>query len=105
MRNSIFGLAIVASVVAIGPTRAADGLPVFDIARNCKLETAGSGMGNNCTTDETDARNQLARRWPSFSASQKSDCIGESSAGGGESSYVELLTCLEMSSGQFEEKK
>ena len=51
-----------------------------------------------CTSDETDAKNQLAKRWSSYSASQKKECVGESSIGG-EKSYVELLTCLEMSAG------
>ena len=54
----------------------------------------------NCTKDETDAKNELAKRWPQFHASDKQSCVGESSIGGGES-YVELLTCLEMSTGQF----
>jgi hypothetical protein len=45
----------------------------------------------------------LAKRWSSFSASQKNGCIIEGRIG--ESSYVELLTCLEMASGKFGDKK
>ncbi|MGY8706905.1 hypothetical protein RAD16_14295 [Bradyrhizobium sp. 18BD] len=106
MRNFILGLIVVALGFAVAPAGAADGPPVFDIARNCSMETAGSGgMGKNCTIDETDAKDQLTKRWSSFSASQKKECVGESNAGGDEKSYVELLTCLEMYSGQFGDKK
>ncbi|HEV2160080.1 hypothetical protein [Bradyrhizobium sp.] len=101
MRNFIVGLIVVALAFAVEPAGAADGPPVFDIAGNCSMETAGSGMGRNCTID----KDQLTRRWSSFSARQKQECIGETTAGGDETSYVELLTCLEMYSGQFGDKK
>jgi hypothetical protein len=99
MRTFIFALAAIVPAFAAG---AADELPAFDIARNCNEETAGAAIGGpaSCTKDETDAKNQLAQRWSSYSASQKKQCVGESSIGG-EKSYVELLTCLEMDTGQF----
>ena len=99
MRTLILGLAIVVPVFAIDRAGAADEPPAYDIAKNCKAEQTDSAMGKNCTADETEARNQLARRWSSFGASQKESCFVESSIG--EQSYVELLTCLEMFSGQF----
>ena len=100
MRAFIFALAAIVPALAIDGAAAADKLPAFDIARNCKAETAGSALGGPeaCTRDETQARNELASRWSSFSASQKKECVGESTIGG-EKSYVELLTCLEMSVG------
>jgi hypothetical protein len=57
----------------------------------------------SCTKDETDAKNELEKRWSQFGASEKGFCVGESSTGG-ERSYVELLTCLEMSTGQLSTK-
>jgi hypothetical protein len=62
---------------------AADGLPAFDITRNCKPETAGASIEGpeSCTKDETDAKNQLAKRWSSYSASRKKECVGESTTG------------------------
>ena len=101
-----FILALAAAIPAIVPAFAVDRsgtankLPAFDIARNCKEETSGSGIGGpeSCARDETQAKNELAKRWSSFSASQKKECVGEGSIGG-EESYVELLTCLEMSAG------
>ena len=102
MRTFIFVLAAIVPAFAIDRASAADELPAFDIARNCSAETVGAVTGGpaSCTRDETEAKNQLANRWSSFSASQKKDCVEESSIGG-EKSYVELLTCLEMASGQF----
>jgi hypothetical protein len=79
-----------------------DELPEFNVARNCNLETAGVSItgAKSCVSDETEAKNQLAKRWSSYSASQKKECVGESSSGG-ERSYVDLLTCLEMTTGQI----
>ena len=103
MRTFIFALAaIVVPAVAIDRAMAADELPEFNITRNCNEEigTAGIGEVKPCNNDEIEAKNQLAKRWSSYSASQKKDCVGESSVGG-ERSYVELLTCLEMATGHI----
>jgi len=104
MRTFIFALAaIVPASCVIDQAGAADRLPAFDITLNCSEETAGVGFGvgfDGCTKDETDAKNELAKRWSQFGASEKKFCDGESSTAG-EQSYVELLTCLEMSSGQL----
>ena len=96
MRTFIFALAAIVPAFAIDWARAADEVPEFDIARNCKAETSGAAIEGpgRCTSDETEAKNQLAKRWSSYSASQKKECVGESTIGG-EKSYVELLTCLE----------
>ena len=108
MRTFIFALAvIVPASCMIDQTRAADRLPAFDIARNCNEETAGVGFGvgpKGCAQDEADAKNELAKRWSQYGAYEKKFCVGESSTGG-ERSYVELLTCLEMSTGQFSSEK
>src|SRR5215469_7104686 len=102
MRTFIFALAAIVPALAIDRAGAADEPPAFDIARNCKAETAGAAIGGpeSCARDETEAKNQLAKRWSSYDASQKKECVGESTIGG-EKSYVELLTCLEMSTGHF----
>jgi hypothetical protein len=103
MRTFIFAVAaIVAASWAIDQTRAADRIPAFDIVRNCSAEVASAGIEKiaDCTKDETDAKNELDKSWPQFGASNKQYCVEESSIAGDES-YVELLTCLEMSSGEF----
>jgi hypothetical protein len=108
MRTFILALAaIVPASSVVDRAGAAEGLPTYDIARNCNEETAGSGIGTgaaSCTKDETDAKNELEKRWSQFGASEKGFCVGESSTGG-ERSYVELLTGLEMSAGNFSSEK
>jgi hypothetical protein len=46
--------------------------------------------------DEKAAREDLVKNWSSFSADDKTHCLSMVSTGGGPS-YVELLSCLEMS--------
>ena len=103
MRTFIFAIAaIVAATWATDQAPAADRIPAFDIVRNCSAEVASAGIEKvaDCAKDETDAKNELDKRWRQFGASNKQACVGESSIGAGQS-YVELLTCLEMSSGEF----
>jgi hypothetical protein len=100
MRTFIFALtAIVPLSCVIDQAGATDRLPAFNIARNCTEEVAG-GITSiaACSKDETDAKNELAKRWSGFSASNKKACVGESSVGG-EQSHVELLTCVELAAG------
>jgi hypothetical protein len=49
----------------------------------------------NCIDSEKAIRDQLAKEWSTFAAPDKVACTSESRTGG-ESSYTELLTCLEM---------
>src|SRR5215469_416442 len=103
MRTFIIAIAtIVAASWATDQAAAADRIPAFDIVRNCSAEVASAGIEKvaGCTKDETDAKNELDKSWPEFGASDKQAYVGESSIGGAQS-YVELLTCLEMSSGEF----
>jgi hypothetical protein len=79
----------------------ADGVPIFDVARSCKLDLAAtSGLTDDqslkaCINDEKRARLQLGSRWSKFSASSKAECIPQESIGG-TPSYVSLQTCLQM---------
>jgi hypothetical protein len=103
MRTFMFAVtAVVAASWAADQAPAADRIPAFDIVRNCSAEVASAGTEKvaDCAKDETDARNKLDKSWPQFGASDKHACVRESSIGGTQS-YVELLTCLEMSSGEF----
>lgn len=105
----ILALAVIVPVpFEIDQGRAADRLPAFDITRNCKTEAAGSAVQAvpSCVKDENDAKDQLTKSWSAFGDSaEKRTCVDESSIGG-DQSYVELLTCLEMSGGgQFSPKQ
>ena len=74
MRTFIFAVAaMVAASWAIDQAPAADRIPTFDIVRNCSAEVAsvaGTEIAD-CTKDEIDAKNELDKRWPQFSASNK----------------------------------
>jgi hypothetical protein len=78
-----------------------DRLPVFDVARSCKLDLAATaGLSNTqsiqaCIRDEQGARTQLGRQWSTFPASSKAECIPQESVGG-TPSYVSLQVCLQM---------
>ena len=102
MRTSIFIAALVAALSTIPLTaRAADSVPKFDVAKNCKAEVAeNSGIGEtleSCTHDEEQARQELIPQWDHFSREDKTTCIRETGLDG-TPSYVELETCLEIAS-------
>ena len=79
----------------------ADGVPNFDIARSCKLDTAATtGLAvdqsmKSCVSDEEKAKQQLAGQWSNFPASGRASCTSQEGIGG-TPSYVSLLTCLQM---------
>ena len=91
MRNFIF-VAVVAASLAVDQAAAADRIPAFDIVRNCTAEVAAAGTEKvaGCTKVETDAKDELDKRWPEFGASDKQACVAESSIKDAQS-YVELL--------------
>ncbi|MGH6794687.1 MAG: hypothetical protein ACREDD_07940 [Methylocella sp.] len=77
-----------------------DGVPRFDIARSCDEARAYTGDDKNlayrgCMKDENEARAELARKWGHFKPGDRKDCVAQGAAP--VPSYVELLTCLEMS--------
>lgn len=49
----------------------------------------------NCIDSEQVIRAEIAKQWSTFSPADRTSCVNESRMGG-ESSYTELLTCLEM---------
>lgn len=79
----------------------ANGVPVFDVARTCKLDVAAtSGLTDNqsvqaCIRDEKRAQQQLGSQWSKYPPSSKAECIPQESIGG-TPSYVSLQTCLQM---------
>ena len=98
MVNMIPVTALIVASSLIGV--AADAVPTLKVEPSCRA--AGiDGMvtgrtSESCMNDEKSAREDLAKAWSSFSAADKSHCLSMVSTGGGPS-YVELLSCLEMS--------
>jgi hypothetical protein len=50
---------------------------------------------NRCLLDESNAHDELVRRWTEFSAHDRAHCARYSSRSGG-GTYTDLFTCLEM---------
>jgi hypothetical protein len=77
----------------------ADGVPTYNVRPSCEAAANGSiGLRQEidaCLKTEQDARNQVASEWNSFNPADRSTCAGLSTTGG-QSTYTELLTCLEM---------
>jgi hypothetical protein len=48
-----------------------------------------------CLDAEQEDRGTMKKEWSTFSASDKKNCVAEATMGG-ESSYTDLITCLEM---------
>src|SRR4051794_29580704 len=73
--------------------------PELDVGPSChaatRLHLADGQSFSTCMRDETDARDELAKKWAGYSGSARSRCSAEVRIGG-DPSYVELLECLEM---------
>jgi hypothetical protein len=67
-----------------------ESVPNYDMRKSCR-----AAERDRCVEDERDAKAELQRRWPTFSAAHRSACI-PSSTGGVEPSYVEILSCFEI---------
>jgi hypothetical protein len=77
------------------PMPVADAMPKLDIARECQFEGGIKPTQERCAADEAQARNELQNEWKQFGPDAIKQCNEESTTDN-ISSYVELLTCLEM---------
>jgi hypothetical protein len=84
---------------------AADNVPKLNVEQVCQGIAQQGGVTfhdpaiaqekKNCLESEQSIRDELVKQWPNFVAADKTHCVNESVMGG-QSSYTELLTCLEM---------
>jgi hypothetical protein len=88
---------------AIYDTARSDDIPTLDVNPVChgiamqgELE-AGLQRTNfeQCVKSEQDTREQLKKEWSTFTTPDKTDCVNLAKTGG-EPSYTELITCMEM---------
>jgi hypothetical protein len=96
----MIGLMLAFPVVA-----AADDVPSLNVEPVCDGIAKQGGVTfrdpqiaqekKNCLDSEALVRNELVKEWPKFDRADRLSCVNESKMGG-ESSYTELLTCLEM---------
>jgi len=83
----------------------AESVPVLNVEQVCHGIAQQGGVTfrdpqiaqelKNCLESEQAIRQQLEKQWSSFQPADQTHCTNESQMGG-ESSYTELLTCLEM---------
>jgi hypothetical protein len=95
--------ALILSVHLVMPV--ADSVPVLNVDQVCQgiAQQGGvtfhdSAVGDekkNCLDSEQATRDELVKQWSTFAPPDKVACTNESRMGG-DSSYTELLTCLEM---------
>ena len=85
----------IAILATFSPIAVTETVPKFDIARECRLEGGSTPDLNRCSRDEAAALERLKTEWAQLVGAEKKTCMVEMTIGGF-SSYVELLTCLEM---------
>jgi hypothetical protein len=73
--------------------------PRFDVGPSCRgasdQHLAYGQSFIECIRDETAARDEVSRNWSSYTGSARGRCSAEVMIGG-DPSYVELLTCMEL---------
>jgi hypothetical protein len=82
-------------------TSGGGGVPELNVRGSCadaqKFSSGGDDKNTafkGCMQDETNAKTELSKRWSSFKAKDRQDCVEQARAPS--PSYVEVLTCLEM---------
>lgn len=81
----------------VSTTAGADTVPNFSVERNCHGVSGIVQTKEACLADEQAARDQLIQQWTQFQQSERSHCVAETNSDG-TPSYVELLTCLQLTS-------
>ena len=101
---------ILSKALALGiqlmlPFAVADGVPELNVEQVCAGIAKQGGVTfhdpavakekQNCLESERATRDELAKKWSEFTPADRTSCVNEARMGG-DSSYTELLTCLEM---------
>ncbi len=78
----------------------ADGPPTLAVEQGCREAARADPLkqitAEACMGQERSAREQLTKDWATFSAGDRTHCLRLTNIGG-MPSYVELITCLQMS--------
>lgn len=103
--TSWYSVPLFASTVFVLSVSAAwaDQYPALDVAPLCHGITKQSELQegfrdvtfDECIKAEQEDRDEMINEWSTFSPAEKTHCIAEATVGG-ESSYTDLITCLEM---------
>jgi hypothetical protein len=87
----------IAILATLSPIVVSDTVPKFDTVKECSFEGGPSVDVDRCSRDEVAAHRQLQQAWAQYTGADRKTCMVEATIGGF-SSYVELLSCLEMAS-------
>ena len=103
MRSCFAPVTAIAMIIPAISSARSDGIPTLDVHPVCRgiasqseLE-AGLQRTNfeQCLQSEQAVRDELKKEWSTFSTADKTHCVALAKTGG-ESSYTELITCMEM---------
>jgi hypothetical protein len=94
---------VLAALCLSGLSARSDDVPTLDVNPVChgiamqgELEAGLQQTSfQQCVQSEQATREQIKKEWSTFSAADKSHCVALAKTGG-ESSYTELITCMEM---------
>jgi len=105
MRADLLAAVILSAILSPVVSARSDEVPNLDVAQLCRgiVSQAADPLAEGeptvtferCMNAEQVDRKELEKEWSTFSADDKRHCVAEVSMGG-ESSYTELITCLEM---------
>jgi hypothetical protein len=85
----------IAILATLSPIAVSDTVPRFDTVRECRIEGGPSVDQARCSRDEAAALRQLQEAWAQYAGADRKTCATEATIGDF-ASYVELLSCLEM---------
>jgi hypothetical protein len=98
-----FVATVLAALCLSGSSARSDDIPTLDVHPVCRGIASQSELEvglqqtnfEQCPQIEQAVRDEVKKEWSSFSTADKSHCVALAKTGG-ESSYTELLTCMEM---------
>ena len=98
IRATLTGGLIGASMAGGLALAAVDGVPTFNVEPSCRAaaqQATSPEYLSVCRNSEQRAHDEIARQWPQLNAADRAQCVPAATAGGNPT-YTELLTCLEM---------
>jgi hypothetical protein len=98
MRDFAIVVAVAASVLGLRGIAFAEGPPDLDVGPTCDAAGRVGLVGRDeaaCQGDERGAKDTLTKDWDSYDRPARTQCVGMNRTGG-PSSYVELLSCIEV---------
>jgi len=98
-----FEATVIAALCLSGLPAQSDDIPTLDVHPVCRGIASQSDLEvglqrtnfEQCLQSEQAVRDEVKKEWSTFSTADKTHCVALAKTGG-ESSYTELLTCMEM---------